>query len=105
MEQAQDCWFGALGWDCRKLLRDDTFDIGFNYEADANQKASLTGVRNLGSELTCVEGESAPDRLPLGIAGDGTASVSLSASNHRLVDEVVGRPGVVGDAVVVLEVL
>ncbi|WP_423743978.1 DUF5778 family protein (plasmid) [Haladaptatus sp. SPP-AMP-3] len=43
-------------WECQQLLRDGTFDIVFYYEASADQDAILEGIRDLGFEVTGVEG-------------------------------------------------
>ncbi|EFW94018.1 hypothetical protein ZOD2009_02705 [Haladaptatus paucihalophilus DX253] len=43
-------------WECQQLLRDGTFDIVFYYEASADQDAILEDIRDLGFEVTGVEG-------------------------------------------------
>ncbi|KZN25394.1 hypothetical protein A4G99_02535 [Haladaptatus sp. R4] len=43
-------------WECQQLLRNGTFDMVFYYEASADQEAILAGIRNLGFEVTGVEG-------------------------------------------------
>ncbi|WP_132059637.1 DUF5778 family protein [Halorussus amylolyticus] len=43
-------------WECQQLLREGTFDIVFYYEASADHEAVLDGVRDLGFEVTGVEG-------------------------------------------------
>ena len=43
-------------WECQQLLREGSFDLVFYYEADADQEAILAGVRELGFEVTSVEG-------------------------------------------------
>ncbi|MFC4550860.1 MULTISPECIES: DUF5778 family protein [Halorussus] len=47
----------AFIWECQQLLRDGTFDVVFYYEASADHEAVLEGVRELGFEVTGVEGE------------------------------------------------
>lgn len=43
-------------WECQQLLRNGTFDMVFYYEASADQEAILAGIRDLGFEVTGVEG-------------------------------------------------
>jgi hypothetical protein len=43
-------------WECQQLLREGTFDVVFYYEASADHEAILEGVRDLGFEVTGVEG-------------------------------------------------
>ncbi len=43
-------------WECQQLLRDGTFDIVFYYEASADQDAILDDIRDLGFDVTGVEG-------------------------------------------------
>ncbi len=43
-------------WECQQLLREGTFDVVFYYEASADHEAILDGVRDLGFEVTGVEG-------------------------------------------------
>ncbi len=43
-------------WECQQLLRNGTFDVVFYYEASADQEAILAGIRDLGFEVTGVEG-------------------------------------------------
>ncbi|MCO8242918.1 MULTISPECIES: DUF5778 family protein [unclassified Haladaptatus] len=43
-------------WECQQLLRNGTFDMVFYYEASADQEAILEGIRDLGFEVTGVEG-------------------------------------------------
>ena len=43
-------------WECQQLLREGTFDVVFYYEATADHEAILDGVRELGFEVTGVEG-------------------------------------------------
>ncbi len=43
-------------WECQQLLRNGTFDVVFYYEASADQQAILDGIRDLGFEVTGVEG-------------------------------------------------
>jgi hypothetical protein len=44
-------------WECQQLLREGSFDVVFYYEADADQEAILEDVRDLGFDVTGVEGE------------------------------------------------
>ncbi|WP_276302040.1 DUF5778 family protein [Halorussus lipolyticus] len=44
-------------WECQQLLREGTFDVVFYYEASADQDAILEDVRDLGFDVTGVEGE------------------------------------------------
>ncbi len=44
-------------WECQQLLREGTFDIVIYYEASADHEAILQGIRDLGFEVTGVEGE------------------------------------------------
>ena len=46
----------AFVWECQQLLRNGTFDIVIYYEASADHEAILEGVRDLGYEVTGVEG-------------------------------------------------
>lgn len=43
-------------WECQQLLRNGTFDLVFYYEASANHDAILETIRDLGYEVTGVEG-------------------------------------------------
>ncbi|WP_255168657.1 DUF5778 family protein [Natrononativus amylolyticus] len=43
-------------WECQQLLREGTFDIVIYYEASADHEAILEDVRELGYEVTGVEG-------------------------------------------------
>ncbi|WP_435155329.1 DUF5778 family protein [Haladaptatus sp. DFWS20] len=43
-------------WECQQLLRNGTFDVVFYYEASADQQGILDCVRDLGFEVTGVEG-------------------------------------------------
>jgi len=43
-------------WECQQLLREGTFDLVFYYEACADQQAIVADVRELGHEVTGVEG-------------------------------------------------
>ena len=43
-------------WECQQLLREGTFDVVFYYEASADHEAILDGIRDLGFEVTGVEG-------------------------------------------------
>ncbi|WP_458185673.1 DUF5778 family protein [Haladaptatus sp. NG-WS-4] len=43
-------------WECQQLLRDGTFDVVFYYEASADQQAIEEDVRDLGFDVTGVEG-------------------------------------------------
>lgn len=43
-------------WECQQLLREGSFDVVFYYEADADHEAILADVRELGFEVTGVEG-------------------------------------------------
>ncbi|WP_227353459.1 DUF5778 family protein [Haladaptatus salinisoli] len=43
-------------WECQQLLRDGTFDVVFYYEASADQRGIEDGIRELGFEVTGVEG-------------------------------------------------
>jgi hypothetical protein len=43
-------------WECQQLLRDGTFDIVYYYEASADQDAILDDIRDLGFDVTGVEG-------------------------------------------------
>jgi hypothetical protein len=47
----------AFVWECQQLLREGSFDVVFYYEADADQAAILDDIRELGFEVTGVEGE------------------------------------------------
>jgi hypothetical protein len=44
-------------WECQQLLREGSFDVVFYYEASADQQAILEDVRDLGFDVTGVEGE------------------------------------------------
>ena len=44
-------------WECQQLLREGSFDVVFYYEASADQQAILEAVRDLGFDVTGVEGE------------------------------------------------
>ncbi|MFP9191492.1 DUF5778 family protein [Natronosalvus vescus] len=44
-------------WECQQLLRQGTFDIVIYYEASADHEAILEGIRELGHEVTGVEGD------------------------------------------------
>ena len=43
-------------WECQQLLRNGSFDVVFYYEASADQSAILADVRDLGVDVTGVEG-------------------------------------------------
>jgi len=43
-------------WECQQLLREGSFDLVFYYEASADHDAILEGIRELGYEVTGVEG-------------------------------------------------
>ncbi|WP_115865251.1 DUF5778 family protein [Halorussus litoreus] len=43
-------------WECQQLLREGSFDVVFYYEASADHEAILDGVRELGFDVTGVEG-------------------------------------------------
>jgi hypothetical protein len=43
-------------WECQQLLREGSFDVVFYYEASADHEAILEDVRELGFEVTGVEG-------------------------------------------------
>ena len=43
-------------WECQQLLREGTFDVVFYYEASADHEAILDDVRELGFEVSGVEG-------------------------------------------------
>ncbi|NHN59654.1 MULTISPECIES: DUF5778 family protein [Halorussus] len=43
-------------WECQQLLREGTFDVVFYYEAGADHEAILEDVRDLGFDVTGVEG-------------------------------------------------
>ncbi|MFB6121853.1 MAG: DUF5778 family protein [Haloferacaceae archaeon] len=43
-------------WECQQLLRAGTFDLVFYYEADVDQAALAADVRDLGYDVTSVEG-------------------------------------------------
>jgi len=43
-------------WECQQLLRNGTFDVVYYYEASADQAGILDGIRDLGFEVTGVEG-------------------------------------------------
>ncbi|WP_458209714.1 DUF5778 family protein [Haladaptatus sp. NG-SE-30] len=43
-------------WECQQLLRDGTFDVVFYYEASADQQGIEDDIRELGFEVTGVEG-------------------------------------------------
>ena len=42
-------------WECQQLLRQGTFDVVFYYEASADHEAILSGVEEMGFEVTGVE--------------------------------------------------
>jgi hypothetical protein len=44
-------------WECQQLLREGSFDIVIYYEASADHEAILEGIRELGFDVTGVEGE------------------------------------------------
>ncbi len=44
-------------WECQQLLRNGSFDIVIYYEAAADHEAILEDVRDLGFDVTGVEGE------------------------------------------------
>ena len=46
----------AFVWECQQLLRNGTFDIVIYYEARADHEAILEEIRELGYEVTGVEG-------------------------------------------------
>ncbi|WP_276279381.1 DUF5778 family protein [Halorussus caseinilyticus] len=43
-------------WECQQLLREGTFDVVFYYEATADHETILEDVRDLGFDVTGVEG-------------------------------------------------
>lgn len=43
-------------WECQQLLRNGTFDLVFYYEANADHNGILETIRDLGYEVTGVEG-------------------------------------------------
>ena len=43
-------------WECQQLLREGSFDVVFYYEASADHEGILDDVRELGFEVTGVEG-------------------------------------------------
>jgi hypothetical protein len=43
-------------WECQQLLREGSFDVVFYYEASADHEAILEDVRELGFEVTGIEG-------------------------------------------------
>ncbi|MWV40795.1 DUF5778 family protein [Natrialba sp. INN-245] len=43
-------------WECQQLLRDGSFDVVIYFEASADHEAILEDVRDLGFEVTGVEG-------------------------------------------------
>jgi hypothetical protein len=43
-------------WECQQLLREGSFDVVFYYEASADHEAILDDVRELGFDVTGVEG-------------------------------------------------
>ncbi len=43
-------------WECQQLLREGSFDLVFYYEASADHDGILEGIRELGYEVTGVEG-------------------------------------------------
>lgn len=43
-------------WECQQLLRDETFDVVFYYEATADQAAIVSDIEALGFRVTSVEG-------------------------------------------------
>ncbi len=47
----------AFVWECQQLLREGSFDIVIYYEASADHEAILEGIRDLGYEVTGVEGD------------------------------------------------
>jgi hypothetical protein len=46
----------AFVWECQQLMRGETYDIVFYYEADADQEAIVEGVEELGFDATGVRG-------------------------------------------------
>ena len=44
-------------WECQQLLRNGTFDLVFYYEADVDQSALLSAIREAGYEVTGVRGD------------------------------------------------
>ncbi|MCU4926378.1 DUF5778 family protein [Halobacteria archaeon AArc-dxtr1] len=44
-------------WECQQLLRNGTFEIVIYYEASADHEAILADIRELGYDVTGVEGE------------------------------------------------
>jgi hypothetical protein len=44
-------------WECQQLLREGSFDIVIYYRATADHEAVLEGIRDLGFDVTGVEGE------------------------------------------------
>jgi hypothetical protein len=43
-------------WECQQLLREGSFDVVFYYEASADHEAIFEDVRELGFEVTGIEG-------------------------------------------------
>jgi len=46
----------AFVWECQQLLREGSFDIVFYYEASADQPALLDDIRELGYDVSGVQG-------------------------------------------------
>ena len=46
----------AFVWECQQLLREETYDVVFYYEASADHEAILTDLREAGHRVTGVEG-------------------------------------------------
>ena len=44
-------------WECQQLLREGSFDLVFYYEASADHEAILEEIRDLGFQVTGVEGQ------------------------------------------------
>ncbi|MBZ6494264.1 DUF5778 family protein [Natrinema longum] len=44
-------------WECQQLLREGSFDIVIYYEASADHEGILEGIRELGFDVTGVEGD------------------------------------------------
>jgi len=47
----------AFVWECQQLLRENTFDVVFYYEADIDQEAVVETVREAGYDVVGVETE------------------------------------------------
>ena len=44
-------------WECQQLMRENTYDVVFYYEASADQEAIVDGVEELGFDATSVLGD------------------------------------------------